>query len=188
MTIGKFYRITGESTQEKGVEPDVSLASVLDTKEIGENALESALPWDRIAGVSFKASVGTAAAPAVASLASEEDARAHHDPDYRWLMSDIAAIDSERDQHSVSLNLKARREERARIDKERLERENTRRAAKNEPPFQSIEELDKSVSKDSKDKSKDEAADVLLEQAAQIMADMVVGARPTPQQKTARAS
>jgi carboxyl-terminal processing protease len=188
VTIGKFYRITGESTQEKGVEPDVSLASVLDTKEIGENALESALPWDRIAGVSFKASVGTAAAPAVASLASEEDARAHHDPDYRWLMSDIAAIDSERDQHSVSLNLKARREERARIDKERLERENTRRAAKNEPPFQSIEELDKSVSKDSKDKSKDEAADVLLEQAAQIMADMVVGARPTPQQKTARAS
>ena len=189
VTIGKFYRITGESTQEKGVEPDVSLASVLDTKEIGENALESALPWDRIAGVPFKASVGTAAAPAVASLASEEDARAHHDPDYRWLMSDVAAIDTERDQHSVSLNLKARREERARIDKERLERENIRRAAKNEPPFQRIEELDKSISKDSKDKTKDEAADVLLEQAAQIMADMVIGARPAPQQqKTARAS
>jgi carboxyl-terminal processing protease len=189
VTIGKFYRITGESTQEKGVEPDVSLASVLDTKEIGENALESALPWDRIAGVPFKASVGTAAAPAVASLASEEDARAHHDPDYRWLMSDVAAIDTERDQHSVSLNLKARREERARIDKERLERENIRRAAKNEPPFQSIEELDKSISKDSKDKTKDEAADVLLEQAAQIMADRVIGARPAPQQqKTARAS
>jgi hypothetical protein len=89
----------------------------------------------------------------------------------------------------VSLNLKARREERARIDKERLERENIRRAAKNEPPFQSIEELDKSISKDSKDKTKDEAADVLLEQAAQIMADMVIGARPAPQQqKTARAS
>jgi hypothetical protein len=43
------------------------------------------------------------------------------------------------------------------------------------------------MSKDSKDKTKDEAADVLLDQAAQIMADMVVGARPA-QQKTARAS
>jgi len=45
---------------------------------------------------------------------------AHHDPDYRWLVSDIAAIDSVRGQHSVSLNLKARREERARIETERL--------------------------------------------------------------------
>jgi len=102
-------------------------------------------------------------------------------------MSDIAALDSERDQHSVSLNLNARREERAHLDKERLARENTRRLAKNEPPLKSIEELEK-ANKDSKDKPKDEAGDVLLEQAAQIMADMVIGVRPAPQQKTARAS
>ena len=54
VTIGKFYRVTGESTQHRGVEPDVPLASAIDTKEIGESALESALPWDRIAGVPFK--------------------------------------------------------------------------------------------------------------------------------------
>ena len=136
MTIGKFYRVTGESTQHRGVEPDVPLASFIDTKEIGESALESALPWDRIAGVPFKASAGTAAAPPVAVLATEEDARAQHDPDYKWLMSDIAALDSVREQKSVSLNLKVRREERTRIDKERLERENSRRAAKNLPRVQ----------------------------------------------------
>jgi len=179
VTIGKFYRVTGESTQHRGVEPDVPLASPLDTKEIGESALESALPWDRIAGVPFRMSIGMAAAPPVAALATEEDARAHHDPDYRWLVSDIAAIDSVRGQHSVSLNLKARREERARIESERLGRENSRRAAKNLPPLKSIEELDK---------SKDETADVVLEQAAQVMADMVAGAHPQPPQKTARAS
>jgi carboxyl-terminal processing protease len=151
---------------------------VLDTKEVGESALESALPWDRIAGVPFKASAGTAAAPAVATLANEEDARAQRDPDYKWLMSDIAAIDSVREQHSVSLNLKVRRDERARIDKERLERENSRRAAKNLPPLKGIEELEK---------TKDEAADVVLDQATQVMADMVTGARPQPQ-KTARAN
>jgi carboxyl-terminal processing protease len=177
VTIGKFYRVTGESTQHRGVEPDVRLASPLDTKEIGESALESALPWDRIAGVPFRMSVGTSAAPAVAALATEEDARAQHDPDYRWLVSDIAAIDSVRGQHSVSLNLKARREERTRIESERLARENSRRAAKNLPSLKSVEELDK---------SKDEAADVVLEQATQVMADMVTGAHP--QQKTARAS
>jgi carboxyl-terminal processing protease len=179
VTIGKFYRVTGESTQHRGVEPDVPLASPLDTKEIGESALESALPWDRIAGVPFRMSVGTSAAPAVAALATEEDVRAQHDPDYRWLVSDIAAIDSVRGQHSVSLNLKARREERTRVQSERLARENSRRAAKNLPALKSVEELDK---------TKDEAADVVLEQATQVMADMVTGAHPQPPQKTARAS
>jgi carboxyl-terminal processing protease len=179
VTIGKFYRVTGESTQHRGVEPDVRLASPLDTKEIGESALESALPWDRIAGVPFRMSVGTSAAPAVAALATEEDARAQHDPDYRWLVSDIAAIDSVRGQHSVSLNLKARREERTRVQSERLARENSRRAAKNLPALKSVEELDK---------IKDEAADVVLEQASQVMADMLTGAHPQPPQKTARSS
>jgi len=180
VTIGKFYRVTGESTQHRGVQPDVPLASVLDTKEIGESALESALPWDRIAGVPFKLSSSTAAAPPLAALATEEGERAQHDPDYKWLVSDIAAIDSVREQHAVSLNLKTRREERARMEHERLERENARRAAKNLPPLKSVEELEK---------TKDEAADVVLEQATQVMADMVTGVHPqTPQQKTALAN
>jgi carboxyl-terminal processing protease len=177
VTIGKFYRVTGESTQHRGVQPDVPLASAIDTKEIGESALESALPWDRIAGVPFKTSAGTAAAPPVAALATEEDARAQVDPDYRWLKSDIAALDSVREQKSVSLNLKVRREERARIDKERLERENSRRAAKNLPAYKSVEELDKAK----------DTTDVVLDQASQVMADVLGGAKNLPQQqKTAR--
>jgi len=179
VTIGKFYRVTGESTQHRGVSPDVPLASAIDTKEVGESALESALPWDRIAGVPFKTSAGSAAAPPPGVLANEEDLRAQHDPDYRWLVSDIAALDSVRDQKSVSLNLKVRREERTRIDKERLERENARRAAKNLAPYKSVEELDKAK----------DTTDVLLDQASQVMADVVSGVRApatTSQQKTAR--
>jgi len=177
VTIGKFYRVTGESTQHRGVEPDVPLASPLDTKEIGESALESALPWDRIAGVPFKTSAGSFAAPAVTALATEEDERAQHDPDYKWLKSDIAAIDSVREQHTLSLNLKTRKEERARIDKERLDRENSRRAAKGQPPLKSVEELEK---------VKDDASDVVLDQASQVMADMVSTGSLPPMQKTAR--
>ena len=178
VTIGKFYRITGESTQHRGVVPDVPLASALDTKEIGESALESALPWDRIPGVPYKVSTGIAAsAPPVAALTGEEEARAQRDPDYKWLVADIAALETVREQKSVSLNLKVRKEERARIDKERLERENARRVAKNQPPFKSIEELDKSK----------ETSDAVLDQAAQVMADVVVAPRPLPGQKTARA-
>jgi carboxyl-terminal processing protease len=177
VTIGKFYRVTGESTQHRGVQPDIPLASTIDAKEVGESTLESSLPWDRIAGVPFKTGT-TVPSTALPLLASEEDQRAQHDPDYRWLVSDIAAIDTLRGQHSVSLNLKVRREERAHEDKARLDRENARRVAKNLPPLKSIEDLDK---------AKDDEPDVMLEQATQIMADMVTGARPQPAQKTARA-
>jgi carboxyl-terminal processing protease len=178
VTIGKFYRVTGESTQHRGVEPDIPLASVLDTKEVGESALESSLPWDRIAGVPYRSSTALAAEPPVAALASAEDARAQHDPDYRWLLSDIAAIDTLRGQHSVSLNLKVRREERTREDKERLDRENSRRLAKNLPPLKTVADLDK---------AKEDLPDVALDQAAQIMTDVVTGVRPASGQKTARA-
>jgi len=180
VTIGKFYRVTGDSTQDKGVEPDVALASPLDTKEIGENSLESALPWDRIPGVPFKTSGGTAAAPAPAPLVTEEGTRAERDPDYRWLVSDIAAIDSERGQKVLSLNLQTRKTERARLEQERLARENSRRAAKNQPALKTIEELEKAA--------KDDKEDVVLDQSAQIMADIVTGAHPGPQQKTAKAN
>jgi carboxyl-terminal processing protease len=179
VTIGKFYRVTGESTQHRGVEPDVPLPSPIDMKEVGESALEAALPWDRIAGVPFQASTTSPATLPVSTLTSDEDSRAQKDPDYRWLVSDIAAIDTVREQHNVSLNLKTRREERARQEKDRLDRENSRRAAKNLPPFKSVEEIDK---------DKTELPDVVLSQAAEIMADMVRGARstPAPSQKTAR--
>jgi carboxyl-terminal processing protease len=149
-------------------------------KEVGESALDSALPWDRIAGVPFNASTEATTVPPVAVLASEEDTRAQHDADYRWLVSDIAAIDTVREEKSVSLNLKVRREERAKQDKERLDRENARRAAKNLPAYKSVEELEK---------VKDDSPDIVLTQSAEIMADIVTGVRPqTPQQKTARRS
>ena len=48
VTIGKYYRVTGGSTQHNGVEPDITLPSLLDSDEIGESSRESALPWDRI--------------------------------------------------------------------------------------------------------------------------------------------
>ena len=49
VTIGKFYRVTGESTQLRGVTPDIVLPSPISTDDVGESVLEHALPWDRIA-------------------------------------------------------------------------------------------------------------------------------------------
>ncbi|MGH8310876.1 MAG: carboxy terminal-processing peptidase, partial [Steroidobacteraceae bacterium] len=162
VTIGKFYRVTGESTQHRGVEPDVSLPSPIDLEEVGESALEAALPWDRIAGVPFRAD-HQAFAP-IAVLAVEEDARAQRDPDYRWLVANIAADEDLRARRTVSLNLKERQDERTRLERERLQLENSRRLAKGLPAAKSIEEIETS-----------DAPDIVLAQAAEIMADMVGG-------------
>lgn len=167
VTIGKFYRVTGESTQHRGVEPDVPLASPISLDDVGESALDDALPWDRIAGVPFRAAGQSSGS--IARLALEESARAERDPNYRWLVQDIAAAMELRKQSSVSLNLKTRQAERARLEAERLARENQRRQALGLAALDSLEDLEKS-----------EAPDVVLEQATEVMADMVLGLRDDP--------
>jgi len=167
VTIGKFYRVTGESTQHRGVEPDVTLPSQIDMDEFGESALEGALPWDRIPGVPFR-SESKASQPNITALANEEKVRADKDPDYRWLVADLAANDAVRKQTSLSLNLQQRKAERERIEKDRLARENVRRAAQGLSPLKTSEEL-----ADAK------FPDTVLDQATEVMTDMVTGIRPT---------
>ncbi|HEV7633058.1 MAG TPA: carboxy terminal-processing peptidase [Steroidobacteraceae bacterium] len=177
VTIGKFYRVTGESTQHRGVEPDITLPSPISLEDVGESALEAALPWDRIAGVPFQAIRQPATVPTVNILARDEGVRSQKDPDYKWLVADIASIDDARKQKTLSLNLEERQAERARLDRERLDRENGRRTAQGKPLLKSVEEIEADAKPDTKADAKDaeKAPDILLDQAAQIMADIVVG-------------
>ncbi|MBM4231512.1 MAG: tail-specific protease [Gammaproteobacteria bacterium] len=177
VTIGKFYRVTGESTQHRGVEPDVELASPINLKDVGESALDDALPWDRIQGADFRAL--DTQLPSIAKLAMEENARQQRDPDYRWLVSDIAALNEMREQKSLSLNLEKRKAERTRLENERLNRENSRRNARAETPLKAIGELDGS-----------KFPDVVLDQSTEVMVDMLKTAAPAkpakPRPVTAR--
>ena len=54
LTIGKYYRVTGESTQHRGVIPDIELPSMVDTATVGESTRDTALPWDRIQPTRFR--------------------------------------------------------------------------------------------------------------------------------------
>jgi len=176
VTIGKFYRVTGESTQHRGVEPDVELASPISLKDIGESALDDALPWDRIDRAEFKAL--DTRLPSIAKLALEENTRQNRDPDYRWLVEDISAINRLRDQRTLSLSLEKRRAERKQLETNRLSRENARRVARAESPLASIEDLDTS-----------EQPDVVLDQSAEVMVDMLKLSAPakTPKPKAVTA-
>ncbi len=159
VTIGKFYRVTGDSTQNRGVTPDILLPSLISTEEVGESTRTSALPWDRIPGLQFSGTEHLS--PAVALLSRSHEQRSGTDPDFRSLLGDVAAVDQLRQQKTVSLNLNVRKAEREKLDHERLARENARRAARGLKPVASVEDLDSG-----------EGVDVILGEASEIVADM----------------
>ncbi|HTX06746.1 MAG TPA: carboxy terminal-processing peptidase, partial [Steroidobacteraceae bacterium] len=104
------------------------------------------------------------AVPSIATLNTDEAARTRLDPNYQWLVADIGAINAIQAQHTVSLNLTARRDERTREDKTLLAIDNKRRAANGLPPLTNVDQIDK---------GKDKIPDVVLDQAADITADMI---------------
>jgi hypothetical protein len=115
--------------------------------------------------------------PSIASLDADEATRARLDPNYQWLVADIGSIAAIRAEHTVSLNLAERREERTREDKTLLAIDNKRRAAVGLPPLTNADQIDK---------SKDKIPDVILDQAADITADMIALDRSSlPIEKTA---
>jgi carboxyl-terminal processing protease len=161
VTIGKYYRITGESTQDRGVTPDIALPSLIDANEVGESTRDRALPWDHIEPAAFKPEGDVK--PVAMALQKLHDERTANSPDFRYLHDDIAALEAMRSQKTLSLNLKTREAERKRQDAERLERENAWRVARGVKPVKSLDEI--------KD---DAAAGILLEEASQIAADLAV--------------
>jgi carboxyl-terminal processing protease len=161
VTIGKYYRITGESTQDRGVTPDIALPSLIDANEVGESTRDRALPWDHIEPAAFR--VEGDLKSMTASLEKLHQERTANSPDFRYLHDDIAALDEMRSQKTLSLNLQTRETERKRLESERLDRENTWRTAHDVKPAKSLEDI--------KD---DAAAGILLDEASQIAADLAV--------------
>jgi carboxyl-terminal processing protease len=174
VTIGKFYRVTGESTQLRGVTPELELPSPISTEEVGESALDHALPWDRIAPAPFRALPPEGSL--VQTLSTEENDRATHDADYQWLLASLANLNTARQEKTLSLNLKKRQQERKEQDQARLIQENARRSADGLQPVKSVEDINLS-----------EEPDVILAQAVDIMADGVA-AKATNQQQASIAS
>src|ERR1700735_1913418 len=121
VTIGKYYRVTGESTQDRGVTPDISIPSLIDANEVGESTRDRALPWDHIEPATFKTEGDLKSTASM--LQKLHDDRTADSADFRYLRADITALDSVRNQKSLSLNLKTREAERKPLDASRLERE-----------------------------------------------------------------
>ncbi len=174
LTIGKYYRVTGESTQHRGVDPDIRLPSHIDVDVVGESVRESALPWDTIRTTKFRA--GEPLDSTISTLMANHISRSEHDPDFQYLVEGIRDIEAVRARKTVALNIDKRREEREESIARRLERENTRRTALQLEPLESMEELEDA-----------EMPDVQLDVAADIVTDLAeMMAMPTTPAQTAR--
>ncbi|MGE0032171.1 MAG: carboxy terminal-processing peptidase [Steroidobacteraceae bacterium] len=158
VTIGKYYRVTGDSTQHRGVEPDIALPSLVNTDDVGESTRESALPWDRINAARF--TPGPSEGAVVTLLSREHEQRVANNPDLAALQADVEALEQLRNQREVSLNLEKRRAERDAIDAERLARENARRKARGLAALPDVGALDSA-----------DAPDAVLDEALEIAAD-----------------
>jgi len=161
LTIGKYYRVTGESTQHRGVSPDIQLPSHIDAETVGESVRESALPWDTIRTTNFKA--GEPLDSAIASLNSQYIERVKTDPDYQYLVDGIQQIEESRLRKSVSLNFDVRQLERTSDLERQLLRENNRREGLGLETVATNEDIDSDL-----------IPDVNLDKTAEIVTDMAV--------------
>ncbi len=159
LTIGKYYRVTGESTQHRGVSPDIRLPSPIDEDQIGESVRETALPWDTIKTTRFRP--GNPLDGTIVSLTANHAERAKDDPNFQYLLRNIEHDSSTRERKIVSLNVETRRAERESDVQRALALENERRVALGLEPIASLEDLDS-----------DDLPDVQLDQAAAIITDL----------------
>lgn len=130
ITISKFYRPGGSSTQLRGVRPDIVLPSFTDTPEISEAGMENPMAWDEVPPVGY--AYFDLVDPYISKLTDESHARIASEQDFKWWREDLALVEKNRATKSVSLNEAERRHERdeakARTkahDAERLARKET---------------------------------------------------------------
>ena len=140
ITESKFYRISGDSTQHRGVVPDIVFPSLYDPEQIGESSLDHALDWDQINPVRHRRYSNVDAL--VPQLVEIFQTRSSDNPEFLYLQDQLAVAEDNRAIESVSLNEEVRRKEREAREARSLEIENRRRAALGLDPVASLDALD----------------------------------------------
>lgn len=159
-TLAKFYRVSGQSTQNRGVVPDIVYPSLLDTADFGESSLPRALPWDTIPAVPYKAD--NLLKPLIPRLIDRHKARAAKDPEFIYTLARIDLNRTMQEREYLPLNETRRRAEQQEFEAQLLAMENARRTAKGEEPLDKLDKEDPlldgtavHVEEDDEDKSDD---------------------------------
>ncbi|MDV5862396.1 carboxy terminal-processing peptidase [Pseudomonas mendocina] len=168
LTLAKFYRVSGQSTQHQGVIPDITYPDVMDTKDIGESALPAALPWDSIPPA-IKPELDPIK-PFLSELKARHEQRTAQDPDFVFTRDRLTLAKKLMAETTVSLNEQTRRARQAEVEAKQLALENNRRQAKGEEPLKELEKEDEDALPLADDKSTPED-DAYLAESGRILLD-----------------
>lgn len=157
ITMAKFYRITGSSTQHKGVIPDIKFPMIYPADKFGESSEPAALPWDQINATKYSPVADLD--PIIDSLNISHESRMEKSPEYENLLEDIAYLKEREGETSVSLQETKLRAERAENEKRSKARREARQASLGLP-------------EDSEEGSTTDV-DFIEEESLKVMADMI---------------
>ena len=165
LTIAKFYRINGQSTQVRGVTPDITFRSFADCMETREETLPYVLPWDEINATKYDKF--TEVAGLKNELREKSQARIAQAPDFQEYLNDIDFYKQLREKKEVSLNKSERKafledEEKASkmIQKFQAQRKNSRKKSRLNP--------------NQKEEKIEDAHDLILDETLRIMGDYLM--------------
>lgn len=161
LTIAKYYRIDGSSTQNLGVIPDISFPSYVKPDEFGESSELTALPWDQIERTDYEPYGNLA--DIIPMLIKSSEKRRADDPEFNYLLEDINHYKSEREKKYISLNEEVRRKEKEEEEEKEFLRENERRKKKGL----------RLLEKDEVPEKNEDEVDPFLNESAMIIADMI---------------
>lgn len=173
LTIAQFFRVNGGTTQLRGVTPDLPLARTMDHERVGESSYDNPLPWTQIPPADFRP-VGHPQ-ELLPLLGARHAARVAQDKGYRELLEDIAENEALRKRKEISLNAAERKREReaqeARLKSRTVKDEGEDPIAVRDDGLQAGE---RSLGAELEaEKTRKAARDVLLDEAAHIMSDVV---------------
>ncbi|MDR3610611.1 MAG: carboxy terminal-processing peptidase [Ignavibacteriaceae bacterium] len=161
ITIAKYYRITGGSTQMKGVIPDIKFPSLEDTQDYGESTEPSALPWDQIKTSNFTPAGNLH--PYISKLEKFHEERVENNPEFDYIKQDIQDYKEADAKKYVSLNEQVRKKEKDDLEEKKFQRENERRKLKGLKLLQKGETPAEDIKNN----------DPLLDESAHVVADLI---------------
>jgi carboxyl-terminal processing protease len=167
LTVAKFYRINGSSTQLKGVMPDLELPTAFKTNEYGEGSQPSALPWDQIASSRYEMT-NNVNAKIIGQLQDKYKQRLKSDEELKTLVKTLDEFKAARENKVVSLQESKRKLERDEAEKKRTAMKQLGEDADDEDE----DEADPKAAEAPKEVKKKK--DIYLTETGRMLADLIL--------------
>src|SRR5690554_2129838 len=159
ITIAKFYRINGSSTQHKEVMPDIIFPTMFSADKFGESSEPAALPWDQIESTTY-APVGNLTS-LINTLEEKHEQRMETSPEYKYMLEDIELLKEREKETSVTLNAAKLKKEREAREAQNLDRINARRKLDGLEPLKKGDAIPKTDN------------DFIGDESLKVMADLI---------------